>query len=159
MDNHSTTDQETWVVPPCFSVKLVSEGDVEGRPTVYGQRTAGRMFRKLLGEFDREVFAVMLLSPDAHIIGVSIVSVGSLTATIAHPREVLKVAILANAYAIVVAHNHPGGSAEPSDADAKATANLAQACDIMGIDLMDSLVIGQNYISSVVDQTMWRWDE
>lgn len=77
------------------------------------------------------------------------VSVGTLTASLVHPREVFRVAIMYNAYSIIVAHNHPSGDPTPSREDREITRRLKQAGEILGIQLYDHLVIGADgtYVS------------
>jgi DNA repair protein RadC len=76
------------------------------------------------------------------VLAIETVSVGSLNASIVHPREVLKPAILASAAGIIVAHNHPSGDPTPSADDVEITKRLARAADIMGIPLLDHVIVG-----------------
>ncbi|WP_374713258.1 RadC family protein [Symbiobacterium terraclitae] len=77
------------------------------------------------------------------------VSIGTLTASLVHPREVFRVAIMYNAHALIVAHNHPSGDPTPSREDREITRRLKQAGAILGIELYDHLVIGSDgrYVS------------
>lgn len=74
----------------------------------------------------------------------SVCHIGSLNASIVHPREVMKTAVLSNATSIIVLHNHPSRQATPSPEDIDVTKRLVHACDIMGIDLLDHLVVGDD---------------
>lgn len=67
---------------------------------------------------------------------------GSLSASIAHPREIFKAAILNNAASIIIAHNHPSGIVTPSEEDIKLTQRVAECGEIMGIELLDHLIVG-----------------
>lgn len=91
---------------------------------------------------DREHFEVLLLSTKGSLIARVPVSIGSLNAAIVHPREVLKPAIVGNACSLVLVHSHPSGSAEPSSADRQLVARLCRAADCVGIDVLDSVIIG-----------------
>lgn len=91
---------------------------------------------------DREAFAVVLLNARHEATGYHIVSVGSLNASIVHPREVFKVAILANAASVVLAHNHPSGDPEPSEEDMSITRRLVEVGDLVGIGVLDHIVVG-----------------
>jgi len=71
---------------------------------------AARMLATYLADVDREHFVVLMLDQKNHVIGIHTVSMGSLTASIVHPREVFKAAILANAATILCGHNHPSGA-------------------------------------------------
>ena len=93
---------------------------------------------------DREVFAVMLLDTKNHVIGINVVSVGSLTASVVHPREVFKAACLANATNIILTHNHPSGDPAPSKEDISITSRLVQAGRLMDIPVLDHIIIGDN---------------
>ena len=70
------------------------------------------------------------------------VSVGSLNASIVHPRELFKDAVKVSAAALVVVHNHPSGDPTPSGADIQLTRRLAKAGDVLGIELLDHVIIG-----------------
>jgi DNA repair protein RadC len=76
---------------------------------------------------------------------------GTLDASLVHPREVYKAAILANAANIIVAHNHPSGDPTPSPQDYAVTERLVRAGEILGIPLLDSLVIGRGVYYSMRD--------
>ena len=93
---------------------------------------------------DREIFAVMLLNTKNRVIGINVVSVGSLTASVVHPREVFKAACLANAANIILTHNHPSGDPAPSKEDISITSRLVQAGRLMDIPVLDHIVIGDN---------------
>ena len=77
-----------------------------------------------------------------------VISVGTLTSNVVHPREVFQPALERGAVAIIVAHNHPSGSLEPTSADVEVTEQLEAAGQILGIELLDHLIIsGDRYIS------------
>ena len=106
------------------------------------------VLRKFLEKSDREVFLTVNLSGTNEINSINIVSIGCLTRTIVHPREVFKAAILSNAHKIAIAHNHPFGAAIPSDEDIKITRNLVQCGEILDIKILDHIIIaGQEYLS------------
>lgn len=91
---------------------------------------------------DREVFSVILLDVKNHVIGINVVSIGSLSASVVHPREVFKAAILANAANIILTHNHPSGDPAPSKEDISITSRLVQAGRLMDIPVLDHIIIG-----------------
>ena len=70
------------------------------------------------------------------------ISKGSLNATIIHPREVFKGALLANAHAVILAHNHPSGDVEPSNADKTVTSMLVDAGNLLDVKVLDHVIIG-----------------
>jgi len=91
---------------------------------------------------DKERFYVIMFDNKNVLIGFSLISMGSVTSTIVHPREVLKPAILSNAVSIITIHNHPSGGVEPSIDDISLTNRLKSACDIIGINLLDHIILG-----------------
>ncbi len=96
----------------------------------------------------KEHFLVLLLDTRGQLIKVAEISVGSLDASIVHPREVFKEAISASAASVIFVHNHPSGDPEPSQDDIKLTERLVQAGEIVGIDVLDHIIIGStNFVS------------
>ncbi len=97
---------------------------------------------------DREEFLIVLLNTANVVVGLSQISVGGLAASIVEPRQVFKVAVLANAAALILAHNHPSGNVEPSREDIRITRQLVEAGQLMGIPVHDHLIIaGATYTS------------
>lgn len=90
---------------------------------------------------DREIFGCLHLNTKNRLVSWEIVSIGTLSSTIVHPREVFKAAIMANAAAVIFCHNHPSGDPEPSLADIELTKRLAKAGDVLGIDVFDHVVV------------------
>ena len=138
---------------PRYRVTLVSEG---GHTAPYGvlrdSATAAAALRPCFAGLDREQFLVCCLDAKNASIGVNIVSIGSLTLSIVHPREVFKTAILLNACAILAVHNHPSGDPTPSPEDRTLTARLREAGDLLGIRLLDHLILGDDRLYSFADQ-------
>jgi len=96
----------------------------------------------------KEHFLALLLDTRNQLIKLVEISVGSLDASIVHPREVFKEAISASAASVIFAHNHPSGDPEASDDDIRLTKRLAEAGEIVGIDVLDHIIIGdKNYLS------------
>lgn len=96
----------------------------------------------------KEHFKLILLNARNKILGVSTISIGSLNASIVHPREVFKDAIAHSAYSVVLAHNHPSGDPEPSENDIKMTKKLVESGKILGIEVIDHIIIGKNEFCS-----------
>jgi DNA repair protein RadC len=99
----------------------------------------GRKFR----DETREHFIVLLLNARHECLAVETVSIGSLNASIVHPREVFRPAVIAAAASIVVAHNHPSGDPEPSEEDVSITRRLAEVGELLGIGLLDHVVVAR----------------
>ena len=96
----------------------------------------------------QEVFGILILNIKNRIVAVHEISRGTLNSSMAHPREVFKPAILHNAASIICFHNHPSGDPEPSREDVELTKRLVEAGKIMGIEVFDHIVVGdEGYVS------------
>ena len=137
-------------VIPRYRVCLVPESRQAG-PVVLirDSSAAAAALRPFFTGLDREQFLVCCLDAKHAIIGVNVVSIGSLTLSIVHPREVFRPALIANAAAIVVLHNHPSGDATPSEADIKVTRDLIRAGQLLKMELIDHVVVGNGNFSSL----------
>jgi len=93
---------------------------------------------------DREAFFVVLLDAKNRASGYNLVSLGSLTAALVHPREVFKPAIAGSAAAVVLVHNHPSGDPSPSTEDLALTKRLCEVGELVGIRVLDHIVIGHD---------------
>ena len=95
-----------------------------------------------------EQFGIVMLDTKHRLLQIRLVSTGSLDSTVAHPREVFREAIAGRAAAIVLFHNHPSGDPRPSADDLALTARLAEAGQVVGIDVLDHLILAdQRYYS------------
>ena len=130
---------------PGFRIALVREPGVKlsGRPQARVPAEAAAILAQYIGEVDREVFVVAMLTVRHRVIGLHTVSVGCLTSSLVHAREVYKPAILAGSAAILAAHSHPSGDPEPSSEDVALTRRLAAAGELLGIELLDHLILGE----------------
>ncbi|MGB5917295.1 MAG: DNA repair protein RadC [Phormidesmis sp.] len=106
----------------------------------------------------QERFAVLLLDVKHRIIGSKVISIGTATETLAHPREIFREVIKRGATRVIVAHNHPSGSLEPSTEDIKLTRQLLKGAHLLGIPLLDHLILGNGDFSSIRQATD-LWDE
>jgi DNA repair protein RadC len=112
-----------------------------------------KVFRDLLLledaiERDREHFYVMHLDIRSRVKLVEVVSVGTLTSSIVHPRETFRRAIIEGAASIIIAHNHPSGEVDPSDDDTRVTKRMHEAGELLGITLLDHIVFSsEGYFS------------
>lgn len=131
---------------PGFRIALVREPGVKlaERPRLTTPQEASRVLAQYVGESDREQFVVALLTVRHRLIGLHTVSVGCLTSSLVHPREVFKPALLASAAALVVAHNHPSGDPEPSAEDIALTRRLVSAGTLLGIEVLDHVILGED---------------
>jgi DNA repair protein RadC len=136
-----------------YELKVVRE-----RRTGYGSLRSMRsshevyeLFQRRFAQADREEFIVVPLDAKNRVLGFHVVSVGSLTSSLVHPRECFKVAILANAAALILVHNHPSGDPKPSSEDLAITKRLGEIGELMGIRVLDHVVVGDNRYVSFVD--------
>ena len=138
---------------PRYRVTLVRENRaVPPSSPLTTSVAAAAVLRPLFAGLDREQFLVCGLDAKHGIIGVNLVSIGSLTLAIVHPREVFKPLILMNAAAWIGAHNHPSCDVTPSEEDRVLTSRLKQAADLLGIRLLDHLILTDERYYSFADQ-------
>ncbi len=126
---------------PVYTVKLVRTGQLPYGKVRQSQEAEG-IIRRYLDGVDREHFIVLLLDRKNNVVGINTVAIGSLSATIVHPREVFTPAILNKAAAVILGHNHPSGDPTPSPEDKTMTRKLVEAGKIMGIEVLDHVIIG-----------------
>ena len=105
---------------------------------------AASVLASIIGEEAVEVFGVLFLTTKQRLIGYHQLSRGSIDTTVANPREVFQVALLAHAAGIIVGHNHPSGDPRPSPDDRVLTQRLVQAGELMGIHLLDHIIVGHD---------------
>lgn len=101
---------------------------------------------------EREMFLALYLNNQNQLLSHEVLFTGSINRTEVHPREVVKGALRCNAAAVIVAHNHPSGLAEPSRADREITARLRQALDLVDIRLPDHFIVAGKQVVSLAEQ-------
>jgi DNA repair protein RadC len=143
---------------PIYRVTLVRESRLpHTQPQMRSSREAAVLFRQYLGAVDREHFLVAMLDQKNKVIGINTVSMGSLTASVVHPREVMKPAILSNAASLLCCHNHPSGNPQPSQEDRTLTKRLVDAGKLLGVAVLDHLILGdgtETYFSFADEQLL-----
>ena len=139
---------------PVYRLSLIKDRAIPyaDAPHVLTPEDVYQLITEFLQSTDREQFIVVFLDSRSAVIGMNTVSVGTLTESLVHPREVFKGAILANAASIIVAHNHPSGAAFASEADISVTSKLKDAGRIIGIPVEDHIVIGDETFFSFRQQ-------
>ncbi len=110
---------------------------------------AAAVLRPQLLDKQKEQFVALLLDNRYRLIRMSPIAVGSLSATLVHPRELFKEAIAASAAAVLIAHNHPSGDPTPSEHDRALTRRLAEAGRLLGIEVIDHLIIAAEGVVSL----------
>ena len=125
-------------------IRMVKEPPLYSSEPVNSPEAAVRIIADTLRNYDREVFCVVNLRNDLKPINVNVVSVGTLNASIAHPREILKSTILSNAAAVMLLHNHPSGNLTPSHEDIELTARMQEICTMLGTPVQDHIIVGND---------------
>lgn len=139
----------------CRDKSVPYGADVIGNP-----QSAYDIIKKFIGNTDREYFLVMTLSNSNQPCAVEICSIGTLTYTFVHPREVFKLAIRTNASKIMLAHTHPSNNTKPSPNDIEITKELIEISKLLQIPIIDHLVVGEdNYFSFAEHRLLFNGDE
>jgi DNA repair protein RadC len=121
---------------------------IERRPEISSPEAAVELLGPRFHGRDRECCLAVMLDTKHRLLAVRTVSIGSIDHTFMGPREILRDALLANATATIVAHNHPSGDPDPSRDDELVTRRLAEAASLVGVDLLDHVVVaGDRWVS------------
>ncbi|MEK3900048.1 JAB domain-containing protein [Paenibacillus sp. FSL R7-0179] len=113
---------------------------------------AAELFRQFIGDYDRECLCLLTLNTKNEPLALQIVSIGTLNASLVHPREFYKICILSNAASVMCAHNHPSGDPLPSREDIEITERLRDSGTLLGIDFIDHLVLGSGQFVSMKER-------
>ncbi len=132
--------------------EIIEVNETDNLQVVSSPQDVVKVIEKRIADEDREVFLVLCLNTKNKVVAIHRAHVGSINASIVHPREVFKSAILNNAASIIVAHNHPSGQSVPSPEDFEVTKRLVKAGEIIGIEVLDHIVIGRNEYTSLKSQ-------
>jgi len=124
----------------------------DAKPSIGGPRDVANLLMPDLRYQKKEILKSLLLDTKNRVLAIRTVSIGDLSSSIVHPREVFKDAVVISAAALIVAHNHPSGDPAPSAEDVAVTKRLIGAGEIMGIDLLDHIVIGDGVFVSLKER-------
>ena len=128
------------------TVKICKENSILYSPRrISSPQDSIKLLSQFLENKDREEFIVICLDTKNQPACINVCSIGTLNASLVHPREVFKAAILSNAASIIIAHNHPSGDPTPSTEDISITKRITEAGNILGIQLLDHIIIGENH--------------
>lgn len=122
------------------------------RPIIHTPEDAAKLLMTEMRWLQKEHFRILLLNTKHHVLSIPTISIGSLSASIVHPREVFREAIRSSAAAIILAHNHPSGDPSPSDEDIKITKRLTEIGKLMDITVLDHIIIGDGRYLSMKDK-------
>jgi DNA repair protein RadC len=122
-----------------------------GRSTQVRNAKQAYQYLKEMGTSQKEQLRGLYLNSRYQVVHDEVISIGSLTSNIVHPREVFRPALERGAVAIILAHNHPSGRLEPTASDIHITEQLIKAGEVLGIELLDHLIITSSKYTSVMD--------
>jgi len=163
-DNQTTLEvalknnKEPIKAAPAKRVDIVRIQIIKESSMLYKDRKVGSpkdAFNLMKGFFefaDRELMIVCSLDTKNQPITINVASIGTLNSSLVHPRELFKAAILSNAASIIVAHNHPSGNPEPSSEDMNITNRLKECGKLLGIELIDHIIIGDERFASLKEK-------
>ena len=123
--------------------------------TVNNPQTLVKAIRATIQDKAKEHFKLVLLNTRNKVTGIIPISVGTLNASLVHPREVFKEAIHGNAASVILVHNHPSNDLEPSEEDIKLTRRMVEAGNIIGIEVLDHIIITKNDFLSLKARGLW----
>ena len=124
------------------SIRLVKDAPIMSENEIHNPGDAVKLLGEYLCEMDREVLCIINVKTNGIPINCSICSIGVIDQTIAQPRELLKTAILSNAAGMIIMHNHPSGTLNPSKHDTMFTDQISKVCQMVGIPLLDHIIVG-----------------
>lgn len=132
---------------PIYTCQLVRTANVNYAvhkitSTTQAVESVCALFREILADSPNEQFWIVTLDTKLKPIGLHHITSGTLDASLCHPREVFRHAILANANKVLLVHNHPSGDLTPSSEDRAITARLKTAGDVLGITVVDHIIVG-----------------
>jgi len=132
--------------------RLAAEGPIQPGQSFRRSRDVFERYHTRLRDEKKETFHILMLDVKNRVIRDSEVSVGNLSSSLVHPREVFRDAIREAAHAVILVHNHPTGDPTPSAEDKDITARLKQAADIIGIKVLDHIIVGEGRYTSFADE-------
>lgn len=133
---------------PQIRLAILREPSQEPLPAIHTPEDLGQ-YLEPMRYLSEENFVALHLNARNQVTGYQVVSHGTLSASLVHPREVFKAALLSNAHCIVVAHNHPAGSPDPSPEDLQTTKQLVAAGKVLGVEILDHLIVSYSQVSSI----------
>ena len=148
----STGSERVYRLGPRLVLSVIRERGPCYRDPISTSAAVYRLIGEEAASWDRERFLAVLLDGKNRVLGLNEVSVGTLTASLVHPREVFKAALIGNAAAIIVVHNHPSGDPTPSVEDIAITHRLREAGELLGIRILDHVILGDGRYVSFSDE-------
>lgn len=132
--------------------KRFNQKEYDSKFAIRSPEDAAKLLMPEMSSLNQEHFVVLFLNTKNQVIHKQTIFIGSLNASIVHPREIFREAVKRSAACIICAHNHPSGVTTPSNEDVEVTNRLEQAGYIMGIELVDHLIIGDHTFLSMKEK-------
>lgn len=129
--------------------KRACSTSLKEKPTIKSPQDVANLLMEDMRRYDREHFKAISLNTKNRVICIETVSIGSLSASIVHPRELFKNPLKRSSAALILVHNHPSGDPTPSQEDIDVTRRLCEVGKILGIEVLDHIIIGDNKIVSL----------
>ncbi|HGK7331269.1 DNA repair protein RadC [Streptococcus sp. A11] len=123
--------------------KRINQSEILLNDRILGSEKLGRKMIQEIGQQKQEHLVALYLNTQNQVIHQKTVFIGSVNRSIAEPREILHYAVKCMATSIIIVHNHPSGSVQPSKNDLLFTENLKNSCETLGLVLLDHLIVGQ----------------
>jgi DNA repair protein RadC len=153
LKNSTETKKSTPKRVDVVTIKMVKESSVLYKNRkVTSPSDAYSLIKEFLDCADREQLIVCSLNTKNQPTTINVVSIGTLNSSLVHPRELFKAAILSNAASIILYHNHPSGDPEPSTEDVNITHRLKECGKLLGIELVDHIIIGDERFVSLKEK-------
>lgn len=136
---------------PVYETTLVRVGSIKTRPEVSGSDKAKLVCIEYLGNSPCERFVAVMLDTKNKVIGMSQITVGTLDASLVHPREAFRPAFLLNASSVIFCHNHPSGDLTPSREDLSVMRRLQECGRLLGINVLDFIICNDETAVSLAE--------
>jgi DNA repair protein RadC len=150
---HGISDAKACQIAACFELaRRLAEDRAEEKPVIKSSGDAFRVLYPRLAQRKVEIFAGIYLNSKNRVLRLVNISQGGLEASVVQPREVFRIALEEASTRVIVAHNHPSGDPEPSSEDIAITKALKRAGELLGIELLDHLIIGDGRYVSLRDR-------
>ena len=127
--------------------RRAASAGTSGQPQISSPQNVDDLLRPRMAHLDRETFVVLLLDTKNRVLASPTISVGTLSSSLVHPREVFKPAVRVSAANVILVHNHPSAATNPSREDREITKRLKAAGEIFGIQVLDHVIIGDGHFS------------
>lgn len=155
MNNRKLSKHLKYMVP---EIRLALIKETGSKPLPIYTPDSLEPFVEPMKHYADEHFVAFHLDAKNQVIGYQIISHGTISSSLVHPREVFKAALIGNSQSLIVAHNHPAGSLIPSKEDIETTKILVKAGELLGVKLIDHIIVSSNGIASLREENPYLWE-